>query len=318
MRILWLYKYIEYYNFDHFLHMSFVQAMKGNPDATIFAYGPGLIDAYPDVTPIPYSPTLSLEKLHEQLAFDIVVVNTKSRCFDYYNPKVKRAEGCWLPPDFNAWKKTKKVVIEEDYHYETDDLWYQEVGINLILQRHYSQVLRQEKVPMKWLPFSVDTNTFKDSGYSRIQKIAFVGNSADEAYLYRRTATNKLFDVDLCANYTGSIKVDGYYIDVLQRYLGYISCGSTYEITAAKNFEIMASGGVLFTNSFLGIEKLFPENAYVSYSNNCSDVVEKGKRILFDDAYRTNIVLASKQCIKEKHTHEIRVKEMINLFKEIQ
>jgi hypothetical protein len=318
IRILWLYRYIKEYNFDHWLHMSFVQAVKNYKDAYFIAYGPGLREPYKGVTPLEYNPVYTLQMLHDAFKFDVVVVNTKSRCFFHYNPKTKEEQGMWLPPDFARWKKTPKIVIEEDYHYETDDDWYRQMNIDLILQRHYSQSLRQQHVPMKWLPFSVDTASFNTSRqYTRIPKLAFVGNSADDAYLYRKTATNKLLDVDLCANFAGSKKVDGDYVDVLQRYLGYISCGSIYEICAAKNLEIMASGGVLFTNRFKGIELLFDENCYCSYNNDGSDVVAQGRKLLFDVAYRESVVEAARECIFEKHTHEVRMDELLKLLGEM-
>lgn len=318
MRILFLYRFIKEYDFDHYLHMSFVKALsKISKDIKIFSYGPGLRQAYPETTLFEYNPRLSFETLYEMLHFDLIIFMTKSRCFTYYNPKKDEAQGCWLPTDTAKFNKVPKIVLEEDYHYEKNDFWYREMGISLILQRHKSQVLRKQEVPMAWLPFSVDPLTFKDNGLNRENKIAFIGNNADEAYVYRKNAITNLVNANLGANYAGSKKVNNDYLEVLQKYIGYISCGSIYDITAAKNFEIMASGGILFTNSFLGIDYLFPNNSYVSYSNDASDIVQKAKNLLNNVYQQKEIRELAQKVIKTRHTHEIRLTEMLNIIKEM-
>lgn len=328
MRILWLYKYFPLYDFDHFLHMSFAKFIASYPGVYLKAYGPDLEKGYPLITLDPYHSSITLADIHQYYPFDIIVVNTKSRCFGYYNPKENEAKDCWLPKDFKTWNLTSKIVLEEDFHYESDDDWYEDMGISLILQRHYSQSLRQNNIPMKFFPFSVDTGYFNSWStetiikksllslpYVREKKICFVGNCEDEAYKYRKTATDILLNNNLGISYRGSKKINGEYLEVLRKYIGYISCGSTYEICAAKNFEIMASGGVLFTNKFAGIELLFPENSYCSYKNDGSDVLEKGHKLLNDHNYTIEILQNARKCIFQKHTHDIRILEMLEIFK---
>lgn len=329
MKILWLYQYMPLYNFDHHLHMSFAKVMSCHPGVQLYAYGPCIQEGYPNLSLIKYDPNLTMSDLHNMFAFDVCIVNTKSRCFTFYSPLLKRAEGCWLPKDFSTWTKTKKIMIEEDYHYETDDLWYKEMNFDLLIQRHYSQSLREEHVPMHFLPFSVDTGVFNPWNETcvhgskvipliphnkRLRSFAFVGNDADKAYNFRKAATTKLCDEKLGVSYTGSKKVDGEYVEVLRKYFAYVSCGSIYDICAGKNFEIIASGGILFTNKFLGIDLILPPNCYVSYKNDCSDVIEQAKHLLNDHAYAKHIQENALQWITEYHTHEIRIKQLIQLL----
>lgn len=333
MKILWLYKYIKEYDFDNWLHMKFVEVLAKYPDVEVMAYGPNLHIGYPKVSPLEYNNNITLHEIRDSFKFDIIIINTKSRCFDFYNPKKDIMKDCWLPKDFNNWKYTKKVVIEEDYHYEKDDLWYKEVGIDLILQRHYSQTFRKNIVPMRWLPFSVDTeifnpeiNTLLDKKHEPIKLInssnrknilAFIGNDADAAYIYRKTATNILTDKKMAVSYSGSKKVGIDYINILREYIGYISCGSVYEISAAKNFEIMASGGILLTNMFKGIELLFPEGSYVSYRNDWLDISQKANIILNEKGFVTETRIKSLKCIKEYHSHKVRIKELLEILRSI-
>lgn len=327
MKILWLYTYFPLYDFDHHLHMSYAKFLSSYPGIYLKAYGWGIDKGYPIINLCSYHRYITLDKLYQKYDFDIIIVNTKSRCFEYYNPKTKIARNCFLPKDFASWKKTPKIVIEEDYHYETDDNWYKEIGIDLILQRHYSQTLRQQNVPMKFFPFSVDTSYFNTSSteiiydkkniqlpYVREKKICFVGNIQDACYKYRKLALESLKKHEIGVDYGGSKKVSGEYLETLRKYVAYISGGSTYEICAGKNLEIMASGGILFTNKFLGIDLLFPENSYCSYKNDGSNVIEKGNEILHDNAYAIDILKNARKCIYEKHTHDVRTLEMLDIF----
>jgi hypothetical protein len=307
--------------------MSFAKFIASYPGIYLQAYGPNLHLGYPLITLIEYNPKYTLNELKKCFNFDIIIINTKSRCFDYYSPHAKESRGCWLPSDFKSFD-CPKIIIEEDYHYETDDKWYQEIGINLILQRHYSQSLRKNVVPMKFFPFSVDIATFNSwktecihEGkilpmlYHRQKKLAFVGSTDKKTYFYRNTATDILLERQMAVSFSSCKKINGEYIKVLREYIGYISCGSIFEITAAKNFEIMSSGGVLFTNRFKGIDILFPENAYCSYKNDCSDVIEKASKILNERQYVNELVINSRDCIQTKHTHDIRLKELLVILK---
>ena len=79
----------------------------------------------------------------------------------------------------------------------------------------------------------------------------------------------------------------------------------------------MSSGSVLLTNRFSGMEKLFPQRAYCLYKNDCSDIVEKAKKIIGDSDYRNEIVQKGRKCILEKHTNNIRAKELISILEKL-
>ena len=129
--------------------------------------------------------------------------------------------------------------------------------------------------------------------------------------LQYRTKTFQLLNaIGLADGFLNRQKIGLEYVKNLQEYISHISCGSIYNIVPAKCFEIMASGSVLFTNKFDGIEKLFPDNAYVLYDNKFIDVVEKANLILNDISYRENIIKNAIKCIHEKHSHFYRMKQL--------
>lgn len=332
IRIIWLYKYFKEYNFDHWLHMDFARAIKNTEGVDLIGYGHDLQEGYPDLAPIKYDKNISMDDLKKEFDFDIIILNTKSRMFLNYLPPRKYndkrlgteiREECWLPKDFVQYKKAPKIVIEEDFHWEDNDNWYVENDINLILQRHYTQSLRTLKINSKWFPFSVDTNVFKSNpNMARNKKICFVGCDAPDCYPHRSTVSNILKSLKMLdkAGGLGRKQVDDNYVKCLQSYICHLNGSSAVEVTAAKMFEIVASGSLLFTNkpkdyaTGYGLEKLFPEDAYCTYNEDYSDLIEKAKKIINDETYVKETVERGLKCIKEKHTHPVRIKELLDII----
>ena len=302
---------------DDWLHLKYAKFIAEKyAGINLYLYGPNVhkVKDYYFLTPYHYNKNLKMRDLINHLKIDVIIINTKSRMFEYYNPFTKEARNCFLPDDFNKIK-IPKIVIEEDFHYEENDDWYYDVGIDLILQRHYSQAQRQGKVKTLWHPFSVDTKVFKDNKYiKRKNKVCFSGSCTDDAYEDRRNAFNELYNYDLVDIYGQRQKTGLSYINCLQSYVCHLSTKTKYDITAAKNFEIMSSGSVLLTNKFSGIDLLFPENSYVLFENE-NDIVQKAKKIIDDNSYRKEIVDNAIKCINENHSHEIRTKQLVNIIK---
>lgn len=337
MKILYLFHFKKHNNYDHYLNIDFANYIRCFPGVELLGYGLDLDQFDRNFAPMSYDNRIRLSDIYQQFKFDVIIANTKGRCFEYYNPHNNELNHMCLPKDFASWNQTPKIIFEEDYHYEKNDEWYQEMKFDLILQRHYSQSLRQQVIPMRFFPFSVDTSVFNPwaketihknkvlplpAERDRKNKIAFVGNDGDTAYKYRFWAVRNLATLGLADNFSaiepGAIRrTDGEYIKILREYKAHISCGSTFEICAAKNLEIISSGSLLFTNKFLGIEKLFPSNAYVSYENDWSDLVEKATKILNDKDFVKETIAVGRKCILENHTHDIRIKQLLEIIENL-
>jgi hypothetical protein len=316
MKILWLYKYLEEYNFDNWLHTKYVENLAKHPGVEIVCYGPGMHICNPELTPIQYRQDMDIYELCNQLNPDYIICNTKSRMFMHYSPHKKEAEGLWLPIQFPAFNRIPKIMIEEDYHYEIDDSWYKDQGFNLILQRHYGSSLRPHTVPVKWFPFSVDTDIFKpndDPNHVRIEKICMAG-SVNGAYPERQVICDILRRKHLAEIFDRKQMIGDKYIKCLQDYIAHISGCSQYKITPAKMFEIMASGSVMLTNYNEDLKLLFDDNSYVLYRTDLSRsdniIAELARQIINDKAYRTLIANNALKCIKERHTHFHRNEEL--------
>lgn len=322
-KILWLYRYHPDYNFDHWLHMDFAEQLHVHTFGNVQCYGKYLHEKYSKFIVAPWTKETTLKELHDIYPFDIMILNTKSRMFEDYLPPINPGNvspysiDCWLPSDFDDYK-CPKIVIEEDYHWETDDNWYAERHIDLILQRHYSQSIRDGKVKKIWFPFSVDTSVFTPSStvVNRERRICKMGGYTD-CYVYRQTALRILMSQGLAIDFSNKHREERY-IKSLKNYVAYLSCSSNVNITAGKMFEIMSSGGILFTNRSpedrYGLKKLFPEDSYVTYEEDFSDVISQARRIINDKEWADNIAKKGMEHVQQYHNHQTRTKQLLEII----
>lgn len=314
MKILWFYQYIESYEFDNWLHLKFVESLKAYPDLEVLAYGPGIVDGYPHLTTLPYDSKITADDIKRHFNFDAIILNTKSRMFAHYDPHKRIAHNEWLPTKWSLMD-VPKIMIEEDYHYEHNDDWYRENRVDLILQRHYSQSLRQQTVPMKWFPFSVDTNVFNPhTAHSRNNKICFAGSTNRDVYKYRYNACETLKRASLIDVFANGAKHGAGYVRVLKDYISHLSCSSTFMLTPAKMFEIMASGSVLLTNENDDLKLLFPEGSYCTYKSDSSNIVGVARSIINDRSSSEEIAKKGIEAIRTRHTHQVRIGELIGII----
>ncbi len=326
MRILWLDCPARWNRYDDWLHWKF--AKKISKHADIFFYAPCMFELEPMFTPLEYKKDRLLKNVVRELKIDAVILDTKSAAFNNYFPKSmypeRNNEGdCRLPPDF-ADCDVLKICLEEDFQYETNTKWYEDMGFEVILQRHYSQFLRNMYLTQEFFPFSVDTEVFKPTMEKRCGKIGFVGttqaknginNEKVSVYHPREKALYYLEASNILAPVVAGLGHNIYgqdYVNYLHKYIGYVSCGSKYDLTPAKMTEIMASGGVLLTNEVSGLDKLFNEGSYLVYKDE--DIIEQAERIINDYEYTNKINDKANACILSKHTHDIRTQELLALI----
>lgn len=329
MRLLWIDQTTRHDRYDDWLHWRFAKAIRKHTD--IFFYAPYIHEREPSFTPIHYQKSLKLKDIVDELKIDCVILNTKGSAFFNYLPDILYHEKhtgstYWLPNDFKKCD-VLKICIEEDFQYETTYNWHEEHGFKAVLQKHVIHTLKTGGLDRYLFPFSVDTDVFKPSGRPRQAKVGFAGTqragnaiSGGSVYRPREMAYDTIRSLGYLAGKTtpAGERIEGQaYVDYLQEYIAYLSCGSIYNLTPAKMFEIMASGGVLLTNKTYGLDRLFPEDTYITYEEDGMDLKPKLEQLFADKEYRDGIVERALTCIREKHTHDIRIKwllEIINIY----
>jgi glycosyltransferase involved in cell wall biosynthesis len=315
MNILWLYRYTAHRYYNHWFHTDFAKEIAKEEDINLKMYGYKMEkkEEYNEFLVKKYNKDILMSDLKKEFDFDVVILDCWNRAYtDVYIKQM------WLPKDFNE-VNVPKICIEGDFHNIKDYNWYSDFKFDMILHRHLTNVHRANNVlsiKNKWLPVSIDNTIFRPNPeIKRDNKICAIGEFKYSAYEYRRNALNILRLHSLIKE--KELLKEEKYIECLQSYISHLNCSSIFNLNIAKMFEIMSCGSVLLTDKCeeSGIRELFPDNSYVTYNRNYSDLLEKVKKIIEDKDYRDYITNNAIKCIAEKHTHKIRVREFINIIK---
>jgi hypothetical protein len=314
MKILYLFRYSEQNNYNHWINVDFIKILSTFPEIELKVYGYNTSTIFENLNLIEYSNNLTMKDLYGLFPYDFILIGGKNRTYKEANEK-----NSWLPKDFQNTNAIK-ILIEDDYHKYRKSEWFAKNNIDIILHRQKSNVIRGEgdlpNIKHLWFPFSVDTQIFKPNFFiDRINKVCFVGSvdKKNYVYQYRINASNLLEKNNLLDNAHQLYETN--YITCLQSYASHLCCSSIYNIDCAKMFEIMGSGSILLIDDcHNGIKDLFDDNCYVTYKRDYSDLISKAKLILDNKQLQNYIVQNGLQCIKNKHTHQIRCQELINFL----
>ena len=312
MKILWLYRYTPKWAYNHWYTVDFFKLLNTFPDTEVKFYGYNIEQAYKDMMLIKYSPDLLMRDLKQLFNFDVIIMGCKNRMFTNVDFKE-----CWLPRDFNTYN-CPKILLEEDYFNFRKDSWVKDTGINLILHRHKSNVIRGVEdfptINQLWFPFSVNTDLFKpNKEIEKINKIAFVGSYHPKVYYFRNEA-RKILENEQLIDFLGQKREEAY-IESLQKYTCHLNGSLIFSLDNAKMMEIMACGSVLLTNDcYNGLIDLFGKNTYITYQNDFSDLIQKSKFVLENEQYRNSIINNSLKVIRKKHSHRQRCAELLEVI----
>lgn len=312
MKILWLSNYKKRRQ-NNWYHYDFAKALAKRPDVELKTYGKDMSIGHPEYNLQPLDLSIKMKDLKKQFDFDVIIMDGRWRFF------IRQSGGQnWLPRNFDKFNKVPKIMIEGDYHNFRIKKWYQDRKIDIILHRHKSNVAQATidlpEIKHIWFPCSVDNKIFKpNSNIERQNKLYFIGGLLP-CYIYRKKAIKILKEQNLIKVFrrAGGQK----YIEILQSSISHLNCSSKFHIDTAKMFEIMSSGSVLFTDDGddYGLKELFPANSYVTYKRDFSDVISKAKKIISKSAFRKRITTRALNCIAKKHTHKVRIKELLKII----
>ena len=76
----------------------------------------------------------------------------------------------------------------------------------------------------------------------------------------------------------------------------------------------MASGTVLLTQKFLKDDILFDKDVCVFYKDDCSDIVDKAKMLMWDIDYSEYIAKNAVECINNNHLSFHRILELCRIL----
>lgn len=310
MKILYFYCWRDP-NYNHFGNIDYIINLNNLPNTEVKLYGPNTSKHFPDLSLTEFDKKLTIYDIKEMWDFDVVVLAGKNR--SYYDSTEVNS---WLPEGFDDYN-CLKILVEPDMHKYRNDSWFKERNINIILHRHKTSVTRgiedHPEIKHIWFPYSVDNNIFKPTSGVRLNKICFVGNSKSSSYFFRKEASNKLNEKGLL-DFVGT-KFEEQYLQVLNQYTIYLNGASNYTIDCAKAFEIIASGGILFTNQCPnGFRELFPD-CFIEYKSDFTDIIEQANNILNNPSVQNKLIEKGLKTIK-LHTHIKRCQQLVSIIKE--
>jgi len=268
-----------------------------------------LSEYYSSLLVTPYNRKNSLKDLKSLFNFDVIIIENLRRLS---NPDCPNLSVTWLPEDFKSMDCIK-ICLEDDFHQHKNHPFYN-CGIQYIFHRHKNTYLLAEKLLPKlkhfWLPFSVDNTVFHPTHNFRLNKLCFVGHDAKRTNIYTTLQKNNFLKI-----YNPTYEKS--YLALLQTYVGYANHSSPlYNIDNAKAFEIIASGGILFTNECKnGFKELFGENTYMTYTPK--NLITQATRLLTDKQLQLVYIKNGLKVIAEKHTHQIRAQQLLSLIKSL-
>jgi hypothetical protein len=216
-----------------------------------------------------------------------------------------------------------KVVVEVDFwkkiHRNRLD-FYVKNEFDLIIRRGpFGGMKTIEGIPSVWLPFSISPE-FMDDGHDRRDVIGFAGAfkpkidlpNGTQCYYQRRRSMKLLKDAGILEHFVKGRTLEGSkrYPDFLRSVFAVLS-SAELKVPYAKTFEIMGSGAVLLTPDFQHKESLFGfDELFVTYKDDCSDVVEKAKKILNEKDWAKAMAKRAYSVVQTLHTHEKRIMEL--------
>ena len=330
LNILWLYgSNHKFDKINHWYHLGFARILANKPNVNLMVYGYKMHQLHPDIAKMSFDEKKTGKDIYKEFPFDVIIMDNKNRFAFSQTLKERRAKvprHFWLKPSFfDGLDNIPKVFLEGDYHLHfrmnrpEEKNWYQDRKVDLLLVRHLSALdYHQDKnMPIQWFPCSVNDQIFKpDPNKIRKDKICLISGYGINYYEYRNTA-GKMLETERLADVYPKRFIGEDYINNLQSYICHLSGSSIRAITPAKMFEIMASGSVLFTDEGLeyGLKELFPDDSYVTYNKKTYyDVISKAKKIIEDKDFRKHLTQKALKCIKQKHTHEIRAQELLDII----
>ena len=331
MKILWLYGSVPKFDvINHWYHTGFARVISQMPNVDLMIYGKGMKKLNPDLAKIHFDIKMTGKDIKKEFNFDVIIMDNKNRFVysqTFSERRGKKIRIYWLKPEFfNGLNNIPKVFLEGDYHQhfeawfaKEEKGWYADRKIDLLLVRHLSALNYHENktIPIKWFPCSVNTDIFKpNNNVQRKNKLCLISGYGITYYPYRNTAGKILEPVKLIDIYSERFIGDDY-IKNLQSYICHLSGSSIRAITPAKMFEIMASGSLMLTDAGweYGLKELFPNDSYCTYNKeDYSDVITKAKKIINEPAFREYTTTKALKCVREKHTHEVRGKELIDII----
>ena len=175
--------------------------------------------------------------------------------------------------------------------------------------------MKNNKVAKKvfWLPFSVCTDKYKNLNLEKEIDVMSVFLVKD--YLYpRRTYLQEFVKILPYKTFTNYV-IHEEYIKKINQSKIFITSNNLYASLNMKYTEIMSCGTLLFADRPEDLDDIgFKDGEHLIIYKNWKDLKSKLKYYLRNDKEREEIAKNGMKLVREKHSNETRIKEMMEII----
>ncbi|MCF6409161.1 glycosyltransferase [Pseudalkalibacillus salsuginis] len=235
-------------------------------------------------------------------------------------------------PDYCPWiRNIDKVTIPKgalvhDMHYRIGrrKKMYQKNHIEHLFVQYRDAFLRwypEFKQQMIWLPHHVPGHIFTEYNLPKEINLLMLGSMIEHLYPLRVHLFNTLSKRTdfLYVQHPGYRNLPSNakamtgenYAKLLNRAKIFLTCDSIYKYPVLKYFESLACGTLLLASGSKELQDLGFIDGETFIEINDHDVLEKVNVNLKNESRRNRIVSKGKRLIQQKHTTEVRAKELI-------
>ena len=244
--------------------------------------------------------------------------------------------------DFGAQGFKVLVALDWIVYFESTVVFCKYFKIDMILSTsdHRLEEYRQAlKIPVVFMPWSVDNNIFQDYGLEKKYDIAAIGTTTNSSYDLRAEAVRMIEQyfpnsvIGTKGRTIGKIRKK-YREDISRHPIGAIPYNTAKAFNQSrigicipafvkmrflikKFFEIPACRTMLMCVGANSLNHIFSDGEEcVMFKEDLSDFREKCEYYLKNESERARITDNAYNKIMSKHTHKIRSEEFIKIFKE--
>ncbi len=232
---------------------------------------------------------------------------------------------------FNGYELTSipKVHLEVDYVLPKDTYpgtvyaqnpFYKKSKYNLVfgVTKRMVMDMKNQKIAPKifWLPFSVSTDKYKNLNLEKTIDVMSVFLVKDYLYPNRRYLQEfvhslKKLKVNIFTNYV----IHDEYIKKINQSKIFITSNNLYNSLNMKYTEVLSCGTLLFANRPEDLGDIgLKDGEHLIIYNGWKDLKSKIRYYLSHDREREEIANNGMKLVREKHSNDIRIKEMTEII----
>jgi spore maturation protein CgeB len=244
------------------------------------------------------------------------------------NPDLIMTYGWRYSKDFNGMSEidVPKVHIIVDYArpqgIPKQDKFHRDNGYNLlfaITQRAHDLLVKNTpEIPVRIIPFSVDTNIYKPSGVPKEDMVLAAFNARADVYPNRsriRAALNKMNIKTIQKRV-----IHRNLINMINKCKISVTSNNIFNSLSMRYTEVLACGGFLLADKPDDLEMVgLEDKKHLVLYNNIKDFKKKVKYYMDPkhDTERQLIEKTGMQFVRKNHSCEIRVKQMTGFIREV-